>query len=153
MPKDAVFAEVLVFSNIFGFPTVNWAPIWTKTVNFNCIPFQQKLKIFEGFFKNCFSYLRLHLVKVSTRSNSVWGSKSPENPKNGLFHRCWVNTKQIWKFWKFHNHTCYTDETYHIYAESFHRSWINTKQIWKFLISRWNLPYTYLNKVFQLAKS
>ena len=31
IPKDAVFAKILVFSNIFGFPTVNWAPIWTLT--------------------------------------------------------------------------------------------------------------------------
>ena len=39
IPKDAVFAEILVFSNVFGFPVVNWAQKWAKTVNFNCIPF------------------------------------------------------------------------------------------------------------------
>ena len=30
--KDAVFAEILAFSNIFGFPVVKCAPIWTETV-------------------------------------------------------------------------------------------------------------------------
>ena len=28
--KDVVFAEILVFSNIFGFPAVNWAQNETK---------------------------------------------------------------------------------------------------------------------------
>ena len=32
--KDGVSAEILVFSNIFGFPAVNWGPKRTKTVNF-----------------------------------------------------------------------------------------------------------------------
>ena len=40
IPKDAVFAEILIFSNIFGLATVNCAPIWTETVNFNYIPFE-----------------------------------------------------------------------------------------------------------------
>ena len=31
VPKDAVFAEISIFSNIFGFPTLNCAPIWTET--------------------------------------------------------------------------------------------------------------------------
>ena len=104
IPKDAVFAEVLVFSNIFGFPTVNCAPIWTQTVNVNCIPFEPKFD----------TYWRLSLVKVSARSNNIWGSNGPKNTKKGRFHGCWINTKKNWKFW-FHNHICYTDESYHIY--------------------------------------
>ena len=39
IPKDVVFAEILVFCNIFGFPAVNWAPKWTKTLKFQCVPF------------------------------------------------------------------------------------------------------------------
>ena len=31
IPKDTVFAEILVFSNISGFLAVNWAPKWTET--------------------------------------------------------------------------------------------------------------------------
>ena len=42
IPKDAVFTEILVFSNIFGFPVVNWALKLTKTVNLGCVPFEPK---------------------------------------------------------------------------------------------------------------
>ena len=34
IPKDAIFVEILVFSNISHFAVVNWAPKWTKTINF-----------------------------------------------------------------------------------------------------------------------
>ena len=42
--KDTVFAKILVFSNIFDFPAVNWTPKWTKTVYFGCVLFEPKLK-------------------------------------------------------------------------------------------------------------
>ena len=42
IPKDVVFAEILVFGNIFGFPGVNGAPKWTKSVNHGCVPFEPK---------------------------------------------------------------------------------------------------------------
>ena len=57
MPKDAVFAEVLVFSNIFGFPAVNWAPKWTKTVNFGCVSFELKFNILKDFTNTVFVLL------------------------------------------------------------------------------------------------
>ena len=38
-----------MFSNIFGFPVVNWTPKWTKTVNFGCVLFDPKLKILKDF--------------------------------------------------------------------------------------------------------
>ena len=47
VPQDVFFAEILVFRNIFGILVVNWAPKWTKTVNFGCIPFQPKFKILK----------------------------------------------------------------------------------------------------------
>ena len=47
--KDIAFAKILVFSNIFGFPVVNWTPKWTKTVNFGCVSFESKLKILKDF--------------------------------------------------------------------------------------------------------
>ena len=114
IPKDPVFAEVLVFSNIFGFPTVNCAPIWTQTVNVNCIPFEPKFD----------TYWRLFLVKVSARSNNIWGIKGPKNTKKGRFHGCWINTKKKLKILISQPHMLY----------------------W------WILPHIYLNKVFQLAK-
>ena len=44
IPKDAAFAEILVFSNIFGFLAVNWAPKWTETVNFRSLLLSQNSK-------------------------------------------------------------------------------------------------------------
>ena len=64
---DVVFAEILVFSNIFGFLALNWAPKWNKTVNFECVPF------------------KLNFKKISARLKNIWGSKSPKNPKRGHF--------------------------------------------------------------------
>ena len=49
IPTDAFFAEILVFSKIFGFAAVNGAPKWTKTVTFQCIPWVI-LQKFDGFF-------------------------------------------------------------------------------------------------------
>ena len=59
IPKDAVFAEILVFSNIFGFPAVSWAPIWNKTVNFSCISFEPKFKILKYFSDTVFFLLQI----------------------------------------------------------------------------------------------
>ena len=77
IPKDVVFSNILVFSNIFGFPAVHWAPKRNKTVNFGCFPFI--LKDFSN------TYWRLSLVKISARLNNIRGSKGPKNPKRGHF--------------------------------------------------------------------
>ena len=41
-PKDVVFGKIKVSSNIWCFPGVNWAQIWTKTQNFGYVPFPVK---------------------------------------------------------------------------------------------------------------
>ena len=41
IPEDVAFPEILVLSNIFGFPTVNWAPKWAKTVNLHAFHLSQ----------------------------------------------------------------------------------------------------------------
>ena len=56
IPKD-VFAEILVFSNIFGFPAENWDPKCNKTINFGCLPFKLKLKILKDFSNSVFVLL------------------------------------------------------------------------------------------------
>ena len=33
----------------FGFPTVNCAPKWTKTMKFQCVPFEPNFKILKDF--------------------------------------------------------------------------------------------------------
>ena len=57
IPKAVVFAEILVFSNIFGFPVVNCVPKWNKTVNFGCLPFIRKFKILKDFLNTVFFLL------------------------------------------------------------------------------------------------
>ena len=86
IPKDAVFAEMLVFSNIFGFPAVSLAPECTKTVNFSCIPFVPKCKILKYFSETVFFLLQIVSGQSFIKSNNIWGSKSPKNHKNGTFH-------------------------------------------------------------------
>ena len=49
IPKDVVSGKILVFGNILCFPGVNWAQIWTKTVNFGYVPFLLKDISFKDF--------------------------------------------------------------------------------------------------------
>ena len=88
MPKDAVFSEILVFSNIFGFPTVNWAPIWTETVNFNCTPFEPKFKILKDFSNTVFLIGDYLWSKFQQDQTIFVESKGQKNPKKGPFHGC-----------------------------------------------------------------
>ena len=80
IPKNAVFVEILGFSNIFGFPAVNSTPKCTKTVNFGYIPFEAKCKLLKDLSKTL-SYRRLALVKISA-DRTVF---APKNPKRGQF--------------------------------------------------------------------
>ena len=70
IPKDAAFAEILVFSNIFGFLAVNWAAKWTETVNFNCIPFETKFKILKDFSDTVFFLLETAYGQSFTKIKS-----------------------------------------------------------------------------------
>ena len=76
---------------------VNWAPKWAETVNFNCIPFEPKFKVLKDFSNAVFSYYRLPMVKVSARSNNIWGS---EGPKRCQFMdtESWQKTLKIFNF-------------------------------------------------------
>ena len=57
IPKDVDFVKILVFRNIFGFPVVDCAPKWNKTVNFGCLPFTQKFKNLKDFLNTVFFLL------------------------------------------------------------------------------------------------
>ena len=61
IPKNAVFLEILVSSNVFDFPAVNWTPKWTKTVNFVCVPFESKFKLLKDFSNTLFALLEDYL--------------------------------------------------------------------------------------------
>ena len=84
IPKDPDFPEILVLRNISGFPAVNWAPKWAKTVNFVCIPSEPKFKLLKYFSDTVFALLEdylwsklttdIYLNKVSHLTKS-WGVK------------------------------------------------------------------------------
>ena len=111
IPKDVVFPEILVLSNVFGFLAVNWALKWTKTVNFGCIPFEPKFKILKDSSNTVFVLLEKYLWSKSQQDRTIFEGVWPKIPKKGPFHRCWINRKNFEKF-LLHNHKCYTDETY-----------------------------------------
>ena len=98
IPKDVVFPEILVLSNIFGFLAVNWALKWTKTVNFGCIPFEPKFKILKDFSNTVFVLLEEYLWSKSQQDRTIFGGVRPKIPKKGPFHRCWINTKNFENF-------------------------------------------------------
>ena len=102
--KDTVFAEIVVSSNIFGFLVVDWTPKWIKSANLGCVQFKPKHKSLKNFQTMCFSYWRLPVVEIATKSNNIWGCKSSKKPQMG--HRCWIHTKNFDNFW-FHNHIWY----------------------------------------------
>ena len=97
IPKDVVFSNILVFSNIFGFPAVHWAPKRNKTVNFGCFPF-----ILKDFSNTLLVLLKTTSGQNFSKIKQYLGEQGPKKPKKGPFHWCWINTK-------LHNHKCYTE--------------------------------------------
>ena len=84
--KDAIFPELLFFSNIFGFPTTNWAPKWTKTINFQCIPFEPDFKILKDFSNNMFVLLDYLWSKFWQDQTIFGGIRAKKKQKKGPFH-------------------------------------------------------------------
>ena len=67
--KDAVFAEIFIFSNIFGFPVVNWTPKWIK--NLGAFHLSENSKFWRIFQTLFLSYWRIPQIKISTRSIKI----------------------------------------------------------------------------------
>ena len=96
-PKDPVFEEILGFSNIFGFPAVNWAPKWTKTVNFCCIPFEPKFRILKDFSNTEFFLSETTYGQSFQQDQTMfWGVKAQRGP----FHGYCIHAKS-WKIFNF----------------------------------------------------
>ena len=85
IPKDVAFAEILVFSNIFGFPAVNWAPKWTNTVNFQCVQYKPDFKILKDFPNNVFVLLGYLWSKFQQDRTIFGGIGAKENTKRSHF--------------------------------------------------------------------
>ena len=97
IPKNVVFAETLVFSNIFGFPAVNWAPKWNKTVNFRCLPFELNSKFWSIFQTLSFQTLiGDHLwSKFQQNWTIFWGERAQKTQERVS----WMlnQSKKVWK--------------------------------------------------------
>ena len=78
--EDVVFAEILVFRNVFGFPAVNWAPKRTETIKFSCIPFEPKFKIFKDFLNTVIFLLETgqNVSKIKQYLEKLGPEKSPK---------------------------------------------------------------------------
>ena len=96
--KDAVFAEILVLSNIFGFPAVNWVPKWTKTVNFRCVPFETKFKFKKDFSSTVFVLFETTSGQSFSKIKQYLGGVNAQQISNrGHF----MNAESIQKSFKF----------------------------------------------------
>ena len=81
IPKDVVFAEISVFSNIFGFPVVNWALKWTKTLKFGYFSFELKFKILKDFSNTVFVLSEDYLWSKFQQDQRIFGGVSAQNPQ------------------------------------------------------------------------
>ena len=52
--KDVVSGKFLFFGNILGFPGVNCAQKWTKSINFGYVPFPLQRLILKDYSESVF---------------------------------------------------------------------------------------------------
>ena len=92
--KYVVSGTILVFSNILGFPGVNWAQKWTTTFNFGYVLFPLKHLILKDCLETVF-VLWDTTYRWSNFQQTVHylGEKGLRNPPKGLFHGCCIATK------------------------------------------------------------
>ena len=97
-PKDVVSREILIFGNILCFPGVNWAQIWTKTVNFGYVPFPLK----DISFKDClYSVIGLSYSTSGPNFSKIapyLGEKGLKNPPKWAILWMLHRHKTIWNF-------------------------------------------------------
>ena len=77
---------------------VDWVPIWTETVNFNCIPFELKFKSLQDFSNTIFligDYLWSKFQQDETTFGRV---RAPKNPKSGHFTDAELIQKKLENF-------------------------------------------------------
>ena len=79
-PKNAVFAQIFVFSNILVFLGVHWTWKWTKIVTFGCVPLHSKFKIFGRFFKSWFSLHETYLRWKFQQDWIIFGGLRAQTP-------------------------------------------------------------------------
>ena len=95
--KDVVFAEILFFGNILVFRRINWAQIWTKTINFGYIPFLPKLKFLNFFWNSVFVILTTtSSLASSDYFNLIWlylWEQAPKSPPKRALYGCWISTR------------------------------------------------------------
>ena len=78
--KDVVSGKILFFANIFGFPGVNWAQKWTKTVNFEYVPFPLKRLILKYCSETVFVLWETTSGRNFRKLEPCLGEKGPRKP-------------------------------------------------------------------------
>ena len=97
-PKNSVFPKLLVFCNIFGFPAVNWAQKWTKTINFQSLSFEPNFEILKDFSNNVFVLLDYFWSKFEPDQTMFWGIKVQKSPQKGAISESIQETLKIFNF-------------------------------------------------------
>ena len=93
IPKDVVLVDILVFSNIFGWPEVNLAEKWNKSVYFRCLPFKLMFQILKGFSSNVFTLLDTTSGQNFSKTEQYLVEQGPKKP-----HKCVISYKKIENF-------------------------------------------------------
>ena len=107
IPKDAAFGEIVVLSNILGFPAINWAPKWTKTVNFGRVPSELKFKTLKEFSNIAFVLSKDYLCSKFQQDWTIFCGVRAQNPIKGAISWMLNQYKQLFQNVWLHNHKCY----------------------------------------------
>ena len=92
--------KFLVFSNIFGFPVVNSAPKYTKTLNLGWVLFEAKYGKILNDFSNSVYLIGEYLWWKFQQDWTIFGGVRAQNPNptKDPFHGFWSNRKNYEKF-------------------------------------------------------
>ena len=93
------------FPRNFGFPAVNWAPKWTKIVNFVCVPFGPKFRLLKDFLK----------AVLALMEDNLWPKLTTDKYFKEVFHltKSWgvkmsLKISFLAQFWSLLNSTIKT---------------------------------------------
>ena len=74
--KDITSGKILAFGNILGFPGINWAQKWTKTLR----PVSPETLNFERLFKFYFCLVRDYLRSKFHQTCAIFRGERAQNP-------------------------------------------------------------------------
>ena len=87
------FSRNFGISNIFGFPAVYWAPKWTKTSKFGCVPFDSNFKLLKDFLNTVFVLFEDHYWSIFQHDPTIFEEVRAKVGKNDPLHGSGINTE------------------------------------------------------------